>query len=139
MKWRRLTPRSMVIIYFGCFAVVWGGIAGTLMAVEGFAVPVNVLHDGRAAAFLAVGVVALAAHAVAVVLLAWRAQRWFFSHGPVAVMFCGLPLLALLRQLWLVPAFFYLIAVLHVWLASRHESLGRLQATQRHSTVIGPV
>jgi len=139
MKWRKFTPRSMVIIYFGCFAALWVGIAATVMTAGGFAAPVDVRQDGRAAAFLAVGVVALAAHAVAVVLLAWRAQRWFFSHGPVAVMFCGLPLLALLRQLWLVPAFFYLIAVLHVWLASRHESLGRLQATQRHSTVIGPV
>jgi hypothetical protein len=129
----------MVIIYFGCFAVLWVGIAATVMTAEGFAVPVNVLHDGRAAAFLAVGVIALAGHAVAVVLLAWKAQRWFFSHGPVAVMFCGLPLIPLVRNVWLVPAFLYLIAVLHVWLASRHESLGRLQATQRHSTATGPV
>jgi hypothetical protein len=129
----------MVIIYFGCFAVVWGGIAATLMTAEGFAVPVNVLQDGRSTTFLTVGIIALAAHAVAVVLLAWKAPRWFFAHGPLAVVFCGIPLIPLVHNVWLVPAFLYLIAVLHVWLASRHESLGRLQATRRPSTDTGPV
>ncbi len=72
-----------------------------------------------------------------VVLLAWKAHGWLFSHGPVAVVLCGAPLVALVRKLWLVPAFLYLIAVLHVWLASRHESPGRLQNGRRRAAEEG--
>ena len=128
MKSRHLAPRSMVILHFGCFAVLWSGLATLGMLAGGGA--------GRFAAESGAGggptngivLVALACHAVAVVVLAWKAQRRLFAHGPVAVVFCGLPLVPLLANVWLVPAFLYLIAVLHVGLASRHESLGRLQA-----------
>ena len=61
-------------------------------------------------------------------ILAWKADRWLFAHGPVAVVLAGAPLIPLLDNLWFVPAFLYVIAVLHVWLASLHESRGRLQA-----------
>ena len=127
----------MVIIYFGCFAVLWSGIAASLMTAAGSPIPVNVLQDGRATTCPGVGIVALAAHAIAVVLLAWKAHRWLFARGPIAVALCGFPLILLVGNVWFVPAFLYLIAVLHVWLASRHESLGRLQATRKHSTERG--
>jgi len=80
---------------------------------------------------------ALAAHAALITALAWQAQRWFFAHGPLAVLASGLPLVVLVAHLWFVPAFFYLIAVLHVWLACRHDSIGKLQATHAPSTENG--
>jgi hypothetical protein len=137
MKWRHLTPRSMVILYYGCFALLWGGIAVTGIAAGRLAGSPGAAPGGGAGDLAGFGIIALSLHAAAVMLLAWKAARWLFSHGPVAVAFCGLPLLPLLRNLWLVAAFLYLIAVLYVWLASRHESLGRLQAT-RHSAQAGP-
>lgn len=122
-----------MILYFGAFALLWGGIAATEIAADGVAGSLEAAKNARASLFHAVAIVALALHAATVVLLAWRVHRWLFSHGPVAVVFCGLPLVPLVANVWLVPAFLYLIAVLHVWLASRHESLGRLQAPRRHA------
>jgi len=137
MKWRNLAPRSMVILYFSCFALLWGGIGASEMAADGVAASFDAAKSVGAGQFNGMGIVALAFHAAAVVLLAWKAHRWLFSHGPVAVVFCGLPLVPLVANVWFVPAFLYLIAVLYVWLASRHESLGRLQGTRRHSVETG--
>ena len=64
-------------------------------------------------------------------LLAWRAHRWFFAHGRLAVALAGGPLIALLDNLWFVPAFLYVIAVLHLWLACLHETRGKLQSSRR--------
>jgi hypothetical protein len=127
----------MAILYFGCFALLWGGIAVTALAPGGVAGSVDVANNVHTKLLDTTGIVALASHAAAVVLLAWKAHRWLFSHGLVAVVFCGLPLVLLVANMWFVPVFLYLIAVLHVWLASRHESLGRLQATRPHSAERG--
>ena len=123
----------MVIIYFGGFALLWSAIAASLFAGRDLAAHDSVLPLSGAHPYLIPGVVALALHAGVVVLLAWKADRWLFAHGPVAVVVAGAPLIALIDNLWFVPAFVYLIAVLHVWLASLHESHGRLQASQSHS------
>lgn len=130
MKWRNPAPGSMVILYFGGFALLWGGIAATDMVVGDLAGSLDGANPGRASLSEDIGIVALACHAAAIALLAWKAHRWFFSHGPFAVVLGGLPLVPLVAKVWFVPAFLYLIAVLHVWLASRHESLGRLQSTR---------
>ena len=133
MKGWRPAPRSMVIIYFGGFALLWSGIAAGLLAGRDLAAPESVLPFWGVHPYLIPGIVALALHAALVVLLAWKADRWFFAHGPFAVFLAGGPLLALLENLWFVPAFLYVIATLHVWLASLHESQGKLQASRRSS------
>ena len=134
MKWWKPAPRSMVVIYFGGFAVLWSAIAVPLLAGHDFAAPDNVLSVRGVHAYLVPGIVALALHAALIVLLAWKAHRWLFAHGPLAVVLAGAPLIPLVENLWFVPAFLYLIAVLHVWLASLHESHGRLQASPRSSS-----
>lgn len=128
MHWRHLTPRSMVILHFGGLALLWAGIVLAGMAAEGIAGASPAASGGRADLSGGHGPAALALHATVVALFAWKGHRRFFRHGPLAVVFCGLPLVPLLANLWLVPAFLYLIAVLHVGLACRHETLGRLQA-----------
>lgn len=136
MNWTTITPARIVIVYFALFSLGWAVLAGSLLGANGSEVAsgshyaTGAASDGRNAIGL---VLALAIHAAFVAVLAWKANRWLFAHGMLAVILSGLPLLALLRQLWFVPAFLYLIAVLHVWLASRHESLGQLQTTHRHS------
>ena len=52
-----------------------------------------------------------------------------------AIALAGGPLIALLDNLWFVPAFLYVIAVLHLWLACLHETRGRLQyrSASRHA------
>jgi hypothetical protein len=129
-RWKP-TERSMVIIYFGGFALLWSGIAASLIAGQDLAAHDSVLPIRGVHPYLVPGIVALALHAALVVLLAWKADRWFFAHGPFAVVLAGVPLIALLDNLWFVPAFLYVIAVLHVWLASLHESQGKLQASRR--------
>jgi hypothetical protein len=131
-RWKP-AERSMVIIYFGGFALLWTGIAASLLAGQDLAAHDSVLPLRGAQPYLVPGIVALALHAAVVVLLAWKAGRWLFAHGPVAVVVAGAPLIALVDNLWFVPAFLYLIAVLHVWLASLHESHGRLQTSRPHS------
>ena len=131
-RWKP-APRSMVIIYFGGFVLLWSGIAAGLSSGHDFAAPASVLSFCGAHPYLVPGVVALAVHAAFVVLLAWKADRWLFAHGPFAVVLTGVPLIPLVQNLWFVPAFLYLIAVLHVWLASLHESRGKLQASHAPS------
>ena len=137
MKWSKLTPRSMVIAYYACFALAWLALAAMLVATPPPEITHGWLQPGRANANPLALLLALAAHAVLIAGLAWRAQRWFFAHGPLAVVVSGLPLLVVIAHVWFVPAFFYLIAVLHVWLACRHESIGRLQATHTPSAENG--
>lgn len=134
MNWRNrnLTPRSMVMLHFGCFALFWGGVAATEIAGGGPATSLRAANSVPAGLSDVIGVMALALHAAVVVALAWKAHRWFFSHGHVAVVFCGVPLVPLVANVWFVPAFLYVIADLHVGLASRHETLGKLQSGQRH-------
>ena len=127
-RWKP-APRSMVIVYFGGFVLLWSGVAASLLSGRELAAPGSVLPFGGAHPHLLCGIVGLALHAAVVALLAWKADRWFFAHGPVAVVLAGVPLIPLVESLWLVPAFLYLIAVLHVWLASLSESHGRLQAS----------
>ena len=131
-RWKP-TERSMVIIYFGGFALLWSGVAASLIAGQDLAAHDSMLPMRRVHPYLVPGIVALALHAVLVVLLAWKVHRWFFAHGPFAVVLCGGPLIALLENLWFVPAFLYVIAVLHVWLACLHEKQGKLQASPRPS------
>ena len=134
MKWRKLAPRAMVVIYFGGFVLLWTAIAASLLSGHDFAAPESVLSFRGVHPYLIPGIVALALHAAAIVLLAWKADRWLFAHGPLAVALAGIPLIPLVENLWFVPAFLYVIAVLHVWLASLHESHGRLQAAHRPSS-----
>ena len=133
MNGPKIAPAQIVVAYFACFALAW-----VVLAVSLFDAKVSEVAAasprGAFAGGAAIGpVLALSIHAALVAVLAWKAQRLVFAHGILAVILSGLPLLLLLRQLWFVPAFVYLIAVLHVWLASRHESLGQLQTTHRHS------
>jgi hypothetical protein len=121
----------MVMLYFGGFVLLWSGIAAGLLAgrevvATGSMLPFRGVHP-----YLIPGIVGLALHAALIVLLAWKADRWLFAHGPVAVVLAGAPLIPLVENLWFVPAFLYLIAVLQVSLASLHESRGRLQASPR--------
>jgi hypothetical protein len=118
----------MVILHFGGLALLWAGIAAIGLGAEGGVSSSPSANAVRADLFRGHGLAALALHAIAVALLAWKGYRRFFRHGPFAVVIGGLPLVPLLANLWLVPAFLYLIAVLHVGLACRHETLGRLQA-----------
>ena len=132
-RWKP-TERSMVVIYFGGFALLWSGVAASLIAGQDLAAHDSVLPMRPVHPYLIPGIVALALHAALVVALAWKAARWFFARGPFAVVLAGSPLLALLDNLWFVPAFLYVIAVLHVWLACLHEKQGKLQASPRPST-----
>ena len=134
-RWKP-APRSMVIVYFGGFVLLWSGVAAGLLSGRELAAPGSVLPFRGAHPYLISGIVGLALHAAVVALLAWKADRWFFAHGPLAVVLAGAPLIPLVDNLWLVPAFLYLIAVLHVWLASLHESQGRLQAAR--PSAVGP-
>jgi len=127
----------MVLVYFTCFALAWLTLAATLVAAPGPEIAHGWLRSDRAAGNPVGLLFALAAHAALIAALAWQAQRWFFAHGPLAVLASGLPLVVLVAHLWFVPAFFYLIAVLHVWLACRHDSIGKLQATHAPSTENG--
>ena len=134
MNWPKTAPASVVVAYFACFALGWAALGMSLFGANGSEIATGSLRDVSATRDATGLILALTIHAAFIAVLAWKAQRWLFAHGMLAVVLSGLPLLALLRQLWLVPAFLYLIAVLHVWLASRHESLGRLQATHGDAT-----
>ena len=127
----------MVLVYFTCFALAWLVLAATLVGAPAPDIAHGWLRSDRAAGNPVGLLFTLAAHAALVAALAGRAQRWFFAHGPLAVLASGLPLVVLVAHLWFVPAFFYLIAVLHVWLACRHDSLGKLQATRTPSAENG--
>jgi len=137
MKWLKRTSRAMVLVYFSCFAIAWLVLATSLVAQPAPDIAQGWLHSSRNAGNPVALLFALAAHAVAIAILAWQAQRWFFAHGPLAVIASGLPLVVLIAHLWFVPAFFYVIAVLHVWLACSHESIGKLQATHTPSVENG--
>jgi len=137
MKWAKVTPRSMVILYYACFALGWLALAATLIAAPPPEITHGWLQTDRAGSNPVGLLLALAAHAAVIAALAWQAQRWFFAHGPLAVVMSGLPLIVVIAHIWFVPAFFYLIAVLHVWLACRHESIGKLQATHTPSVENG--
>ena len=132
--WRRLAPRHAVIAYFGCFAIGWLALALGTHAMVDPGMPRQPLRPARDPAALAALMLVLAVHAAAVALIAWKAQHWLATHGMLAVLVAGLPLVVLLHELWFVPAFLYLIAVLHVGLAVQHESRGRLQAPHRPAT-----
>lgn len=127
----------MVLVYFTCFALAWLALAANLAAAPAPEIAHGWLRSDRSAGSPVGLLFTLAAHAALIAALAWRAQRWLFAHGPFAVVASGLPLVVLIAHLWFVPAFFYLIAVLHVWLACRHESIGKLQATHTPSTENG--
>jgi uncharacterized membrane protein len=131
MQRSRPSARSMVILYFGGFVLLWSAVAAGLIAGRDLAAPDSLLPSGGAHPWLVPGIVALALHAALVVVLAWKAQRWFFAHGPFAVALAGGPLIALIDNLWFVPAFLYVIAVLHLWLACLHERQGKLQSSRR--------
>ena len=137
MFWRKLTSRRMVIVYFACFALAWTVLALLLVASPAAEPPPGSLRLVRPPANPTGLLLALAVHAALVAGLASQAQRWFFAHGPLAVVLAGAPLLVLFAELWFVAAFFYVIAVLHVWLACRHESIGKLQATHTRSAENG--
>jgi hypothetical protein len=139
MESRKLTPRHAAIAYFACFAVGWVSLAAVLLAGAAPDTAADSLRIGSDAGNPAALMLLLAAHAAAVAVVAWKAPRWLFAHGALALVLAGLPVIALVRQLWLVPVFFSLIAELYVWMAARHESPGRLQATPRRSTEPGPV
>ena len=131
MQRSRPSPRSMVILYFGGFVLLWSAVAAGLIAGRDLAGPDSVLPFRGVHPWLVPGIVALALHAALVALLAWKAHRWLFAHGPFAVVLAGGPLVALVDNLWFVPAFLYVIAMLHLWLACLHERRGQLQSSRR--------
>ncbi|HVN34054.1 MAG TPA: hypothetical protein VMU96_02235 [Casimicrobiaceae bacterium] len=133
MKGSRLTSRTIVLVYFTCFALAWLALAASQVAAPSPEIAHGWLQADRASGGHVGLLFTLAIHAAVVSATARQAPHWFFDHGPLAVVASGAPLVALLAHLWFVPAFFYLIAVLHVWLACRHESIGKLQSTRSPS------
>ena len=129
MKWLKRTSRSMVIVYYACFALAWLAFATAQVAAPSPEIAHGWLQSDRGAGNHVGLLFTLAIHAAAIAAAAWQSPRWFFDHGPLAVVVSGAPLIVLIAHLWFVPAFFYLIAVLHVWLACRHESIGKLQSS----------
>ena len=128
MRERRASPRHVVIIYFGAFALMWSAISAMLMSTRDSQAFDDVASGASTPILL---LMALALHAAAVAIAAWKAPRLLFERGVVAVIFCGLPLLVLAHQLWFIPALLYAIAVAYAWMASRRESIGKLQASPR--------
>lgn len=118
----------MVIIYFSGFALMWSALAAMLMSTQN-SQALNDAASGTSTPTLLL--IALALHAAAVAIAAWKAPRLLFERGVVAVVFCGLPLLVLAHQLWFIPVLLYAIAVAYAWMASRRESIGKLQASPR--------
>jgi len=137
MKWLKRTSRVMVIVYFTCFALAWLALAASQVAAPAPEVAHGWLLTDRAAGSPVGVLFTLAIHAMVIALAAWYVPRWSFEHGPLAVVASGAPLVVLVAHLWFVPVFFYLIAVLHVWLACRHESIGKLQSTHTPSAENG--
>jgi hypothetical protein len=132
MKLRNLTPRGVAIVYFALFAVGWLILAAALVTPSGSESSHESMRSAGDVSDAARIMLLLAAHAALIALVAWKAPAWFFAHGMLAVVAAGLPLVVLLEQLWLVPAFFYVIAEIYVYMASRRETTGRLQAEPRH-------
>jgi len=139
MELQKPTPRSVVVAYFASFAIGWLALAITLAATGMKASPHDAIHHADDAGNAIREVLFLAAHATAIAVVAWKGGRWFFARGPLAVAAAALPLLPLIHQLWLVPAFFYVIAGVYVFMASRHESVGKLQAPPRRLRERAPI
>jgi len=137
MKWSKLTSRSMVLVYYTCFALAWLALATAQVAAPSPEIAHGWLQTDRASGNYVGLLFTLGIHAGLIAMAAWRLPRWLFDHGPLAIIASGVPLVVLIAHLWFVPAFFYLIAVLHVWLACRHESLGKLQSTHTPSVENG--
>ena len=116
----------MVIVYYSGLALLWSAIGAMLTSTRDS----QALNDAGASTPVLL-LFALALHAAAVAFTAWKAPRLLFERGIVAVVFCGLPLLVLARQLWFVPALLYAIATAYAWMASRRESVGKLSASPR--------
>jgi hypothetical protein len=114
----------MVMVYFGGFALMWVAVIAFVAGTP------EAPHINETRAWL-VEFVLLALHAAIVFVVAWRAQREFFARGGPAIVACGLPMLELAYRLWFVPLLLYAIAVTYVWMASRHESIGKLHAAPR--------
>ncbi|HET7098524.1 MAG TPA: hypothetical protein VFJ68_14140 [Casimicrobiaceae bacterium] len=129
MKWLKRTSRTMVLVYYTCFALAWLALASAQVAAPAPETAHGWLQTDRAAGNHIGLLFTLAIHAAVIAVAAWQLPRWLFDHGSLAVIASGVPLVVLIAHLWFVPTFFYLIAVLHVWLACRHESIGKLQAT----------
>ena len=89
------TPQRLVPLYFsGCF-VLWATMVA-LALVQGSRDPGSTPSEVAWPAALVFVVLAL--HAALIAVAACASSRLFFEHGPVAVIFCALPLA------WLIPA-----------------------------------
>ena len=111
MRALKLTPRRVVIFYFSGCVALWAGMLAFAWTGP-TALPVF-----------------LALHAATVVVAAWVVPSWFFSHAPLAVGFCALPIVFLLPAFWVVPALLHVIGTAYVWEASRRERPGQLQSS----------
>jgi len=124
----KATPQRVVLLYFSGCLVLWV----TLLALAliqasrypGVMVPEAAWTDSLPLA-------ALAFHAALIVVIGGFSSQWFFGHGPVAVIFCALPLAWLIPAFWIVPALLYVIGAAYAWEASRRERPGELQAAPR--------
>ena len=124
----KATPQRVVLLYFcGCL-VLWATMLALALA-QGSRDPA--VMPPEAAWTAALPFAALALHAALIVVAAWASPQWFFGHGPVAVIFCALPLAWLIPAFWIVPALLYLIGAAYAWDASRRERRGELQASPR--------
>jgi hypothetical protein len=128
MDWIKPTPRTMVVAFYCGAALLWSSMLLTGLGAAAFAVP---SHAGAGSRSMLLEFAALALHALAVAVLAWKLPRWFFGHGGLAVSFCALPIIFLVPALWIVAALLYAIGVAYVWEASRRERPGQLQAPPR--------
>ena len=117
-------PGTMVMVYFGGFAIMWVAVIAFVAGAP------EAPHMNETRASL-VEFVLLALHAAIVFVVAWRAQRLLFARGAAAIVGCALPMIELALRLWFVPLLLYAIAVAYVWMASRHESIGKLQSAPR--------
>ena len=130
MRGLELTPQRVVVLYFSGCAVLWAGRLVITWAQTPAEPAVSLQAVGTERATRVV-FAALMLHAMTVDAAASFLRRWFFGHGPLAVILCALPLLFVATAFWIVPALLYVIGTAYVWEASRRERPGQLQAPPR--------
>src|SRR5439155_7971240 len=89
-------PRTMVMVYFGGFALMWA-------AVIAFVAEAPAGSHMNGTRVLLVEFALLALHAAIVFAVAWKVQRVLFERGVLALVVCGLPMIDLALRLWFVP------------------------------------
>jgi len=126
----KATPQRVVLLYFSGCLVLWVTMLALALIQASRDAPAM---SPEAPWLIALPFAALALHAALIVVAAWAFPQRVFGHGPMAVIFCALPLAWLIPAFWIVPALLCVIGAAYVWEASRRERPGELQASPRLS------